>query len=269
LAAHNNTRARAQYIAKYLTIMGKDTIPLGIGMKTDNNVDPLSAWAKDFDLSLYKGPVYENGVQELINIIESSTGPLTIIAIAPFTNLLRLIQLRSDLVPKVRVVAMCGSYKVCYEGAQGPCPEYNIKANLAAAQAVFSANWYTPLQIAPTDVGWDAVISGAAYQRLLAPDNDIITSTLIQNYFYWGAHGGYSDPKVGSSPLWDPVAAFMAFTENNNATQINYERANMVVNRNADTVVDANGQPVVVGASWKIGGLQNWVNVLVNKLTTN
>jgi inosine-uridine nucleoside N-ribohydrolase len=131
LTATHNTLARTKYLAKFLTLAGRSDIPIGIGVQTDNSTGPISGalypWAQDFDLNSYSGPLYKNGVNQMIKIIENAVQKVVIVAIAPYTNLQTALQRRPSIVNNVLIVAMGGSFFVGYNGRPPPVPEYNIR----------------------------------------------------------------------------------------------------------------------------------------------
>ena len=87
ITCSDDTTARAKVAAKLLRLIGRDDIPIGIGVKNDNDtVHYLFDWAKNEDLSGYKGSVYEDGVGKMNEIISNSEVPVDIIAIGPMTT---------------------------------------------------------------------------------------------------------------------------------------------------------------------------------------
>jgi len=263
LTANNDTRGRAQIVAKYLTIVGRDTIPIGIGVPTqEGGVGPLYGWASSYDLLQYKGGVSDDGVGTAIEIIRNSTEPVTILAIGPMGNLMSILNRAPELASKIIIKAMSGSYKYCYDKVPGPCPEYNVAANISGSQATYAAVWNTSLSISPIDIGMTSLITGENYQKLVNATN-IVTTTLLQCYTYWSQHGGEGDPKVDSTNLWDPTAAYMVWSD---SSLFVFQNVNMVVNSAGDTLVASNGRPVNVATSWVNNGEQIWSDLVVSKL---
>merc|ERR1719245_2057283 len=58
LTSNRDTRVRAQIVAKYLTLLNRTDVPIGIGVSSDGEVGKLSGWAADLDMGLYDGVVY-------------------------------------------------------------------------------------------------------------------------------------------------------------------------------------------------------------------
>jgi len=263
LTANNDTRGRAQIVAKYLTIVGRDTIPIGIGVPTHfPGVGPLYGWASSYDLGQYKGGVSDDGVGAAIEIIRNSPEPVTILAIAPVANFKAILDRAPELASKIIIKAMSGSYKYCYNKTPGPCPEYNVAGNISASQEMYAAVWNTPISISPIDIGMTAFINGVDYQKLVNSTN-IVTSTLLECYLYWNQHGGDGDPKVSSTTLWDPTAAYMVFSD---SSLMVFQNLKIAVNSRGETLVDTNGRPVNVATSWVNNGEQLWSDLVVSKL---
>jgi len=267
LTAAHNPAGRAQIVAKYLTTVGRTEIPIGIGVHQDDFVGPLYGWAQDFNVSSYPGGVYTDGIGEAIKIIDASPQTITIIEIAPVPNLQELFKRRPDLTSKVLIKAMSGSIKVCYGGGVGPCPEYNVNEDVPASKIVYNISWNGPMTITPIDTGYLSVIDGAGYQSLLNAQNNIILETLIQNYIYWQAHGGWGDPKTASTVLWDPVAAYLTWSD---SSFVNLVPLTLSVDNNGNTVIDSKGKLVLVALTWKDkiapSGIQAWKQEAVKTL---
>ena len=64
---------------------------------------------------------------------------VTVIGIGPFTNIAEAIRRRPEIVQRARFVGMCGSVRIGYRGSETPSAEYNVFADIAAAQAVLYA----------------------------------------------------------------------------------------------------------------------------------
>jgi hypothetical protein len=78
-----NTEQRAKLVAKTLELAGRTDVPIGIGMKENDDPGPQAEWVKEYDLARYPGRVLRDGVQAIIDAAMAATEPTTLIAIAP------------------------------------------------------------------------------------------------------------------------------------------------------------------------------------------
>jgi inosine-uridine nucleoside N-ribohydrolase len=79
----DNTPLKAKLVAKFLEIVGRTDIPIGIGPLENRKKGWLYPWIKKYDISRYPGTVYGNGMEVLCSTIMDSPEPLTLIAIGP------------------------------------------------------------------------------------------------------------------------------------------------------------------------------------------
>ncbi|GAH34282.1 unnamed protein product, partial [marine sediment metagenome] len=79
----DNTPLKAKLVAKFLEIVGRTDIPIGIGPPENRKKVWLYPWIKDYDISRYPSTVHENGMEVLCSTIMDSPEPLTLIAIGP------------------------------------------------------------------------------------------------------------------------------------------------------------------------------------------
>ena len=129
---------RGKLIAKLLTIAGRTDIPIGLGEGGRKGTGGQQAWVEDFNLKDYPGTIHQDGAAAIIDLIARSPEPVTVISIGPSHTLAAVIKRRPDVVHNAHFVGMQGSVFKGYGG--GPVSaEYNVKANVAAAQAVLSA----------------------------------------------------------------------------------------------------------------------------------
>jgi len=260
ISATKTPLAKAKIIAKYLTIVHRDDIPIGVGVPQSGDPGPLAGWSADFDLNNYTGGVSQDGVGEAIKIIDASPDPIVFLEIAPVPNVQELLKRRPDLASKLIVVAMSGSIDLCYGGQKKPCSEYNVAEDVPASQVFYAAKYAQQMVTTPIDTGYYAIISGDLYQGLLKA-NDIFCTTLIECYTYWAAHGGHGAPLEHSTTLWDAVASYLVW---GNRAWINFKSYDLIVNDKGETVTSSSGQMVNVSISWN--DLDSWKADIVDKL---
>jgi inosine-uridine nucleoside N-ribohydrolase len=87
----------------------------------------LYGWSEDFDLSTYKGTIYNDGVAAMIDIIRNSVDEVVILEIAPCPNLQKALKIAPDIVSNSRIIAMGGSIYLGYNDRSPATNEYNIR----------------------------------------------------------------------------------------------------------------------------------------------
>jgi inosine-uridine nucleoside N-ribohydrolase len=203
-----DTRYRAQIVAKMLEIAGRTDVSIGLGPQTPQDLQHgrQEEWVADYPLERYPGEVREDGVQALIDTVMACEEPPTIIAIGPLTNLAAALRRKMEIAHKARFVGMQGSVYRGYEGSSKPVAEYNVVQDVAAAQAVFVAPW--EMTITPLDTCGVVVLTDGDYQTVAA-SADPLARAVIENYQIWS---GRTDLER-SSVLFDTVAVYLAFSE--------------------------------------------------------
>lgn len=129
---------------------------------------------------------------------------------------------------------MGGSIFRGYSNSTNISPEYNILADIPAAQLVYSSKWHGSIISAPVDTSGLFQIRGLQYQTILQLEASSIFATalievrssfftndtsrlvaIIQNYKVWYNNGGgYPslwpyNPNISSSVLYDLEAAYL------------------------------------------------------------
>lgn len=139
--------ARARLAAKLLAVAGQTRIPVYAGISNAPQYMAQVDWAKGFfSAALHKS----GGVEFMREQINAHPGEITIIAIGELTNVAALLESEPGLGAKIKAIAlMGGSVRRGYAPGSKPEPEWNIKSNAQAAQAVFSSG--VPLLVAPLD----------------------------------------------------------------------------------------------------------------------
>ena len=129
-------------------------------------------------------------------------GELTLVPVGPLTNIADLLRKHPDCKPWIkRIVVMGGAVRVGYNLKPPPIPEWNIKSDVKAAQAVFASG--VPLVVAPLDATANLRLEAAPRRRLWSTGTPL-TNELHALYKLW-------DKKTPI--LFDPVAVALCFTE--------------------------------------------------------
>jgi inosine-uridine nucleoside N-ribohydrolase len=251
---------RARLLAKFLQSAGRGDVPVGIGLgRLDTTVGGQAKWVADYDLRSYPGKVYDDGVQALIDTIMASPTPITLIAIGPAPNIAEALKREPKIATKARFVGMDGSVRLGYGGSKKPAAEWNIKADIKAAQAMFTAPW--EMTITPLDTCGLVQLKGNKY-KAIRDSQDPIAKLVIENYRLWcGNKPERADS--ASSPLFDTVAVYLAFSQD----LATMERLNIRVMDDGLTAIDPQGKAMNVATSWK--DLAGYEDFLVKRLTTN
>ena len=240
-AAHN-TPLKARLVAKILERAGRTDIPLGIGKQTKDTPINQEKWLDGYTLDQYKGTVYKDGVQALIDALKAAKEPVTLCAIGPLTNLAEALKRDPSIATKARLVLMFGSVRIGYDGKSTPDPEWNVVCDIPAAQAVFAAPW--DITIAPLDTCGALRIKGEDYARVVKSETKL-ARIVVENYDLWVNRGQH--PKDSSSILFDTEAMYLTRP----ADSLVMETLKLSVNDKGMTVEDPNGRPVHCALGWK------------------
>jgi inosine-uridine nucleoside N-ribohydrolase len=249
---------RSKIIAKLLAVAGRTDIPIGMGAGGSEGQGPQQPWVKDFDLAGYKGKVHKDGVQALIDTVNAAASPVTIISIGPSHTVAAALERQPGIAAKARFVGMQGSVYKGYDGGK-PCPEWNIKAAVPAAQKALSATWRQAV-ITPLDTCGLVNLSGKRFQKLTA-SKDPLVKALIENYRIWAKN----DKVAASTTLFDTVAIYLAMP--GPKPLLKMEELRIKVTGDGMTPVDPAGAKMSVATQWK--DLDGYRDLLVKILLSN
>jgi len=269
-----NTEAKARVVAKYLDKVDRTEIPVGIGVKQHDKQHRQTPWADDYDLSSYPGTIHEDGVQAMIDLIMNSPQRVTVIAVGPVPNIGAALKREPRIARKADFIGMHGSVYKGYGGGSRPSPEYNVRADVPACRAAFTAPW--DVVITPLDTCGLVHLRGDKYQKVLKC-NSPITSNLIQNYRVWYRRGLRSQDKnisdaeldrrveekiySSSTTLFDTVAIYLAISHD--LTKM--KRLPIQITDEGHTKVAEGAKMINCAIDWKdLGAYEDW---LVDRLT--
>ncbi|MGA2499224.1 MAG: nucleoside hydrolase [Tepidisphaeraceae bacterium] len=243
---HGSAEYRAKLVCKLLTVAGRTDVAVGLGAGGRNGGDKQLAWVKDYKLTDYAGKVHEDGVQALIDLVMKSDQPVTIIGIGPTETLAEALKREPGIAPRAIFVGMQGSVRVGYGGKATPDAEWNVKCNVKASKAVFSANW-KEMRITPLDTCGLIHLQGQNFARL-ATSQDKLAQAVLENYRIWAGKPRVSDLN-SSSTLFDTVAVYLADPGKDPLFEI--EELPISVDDKGFTVIDPNGRKMKVASKWK------------------
>lgn len=203
--------ARAKITAKQISESGF-SIPVGSGLCVEPESTTMGGWAEGFDLEGYSAPFYKDGVQAMIDTVMASEEQVTIICIAPLTNIAEALRREPRIAEKARIIAVMGSI---YNGHSldfiAKASDYNVRADIPAARAVFAAGW--DITIAPLDITAHIVVGDDNYQHILAKrDSDPVCKTVLSAFDTWMVEHNCTYYKTHTTSLYDTSAIYMAVT---------------------------------------------------------
>jgi inosine-uridine nucleoside N-ribohydrolase len=256
---YGNTEQRARLVARVLELAGRTDIPIGIGIKENDDPGPQAEWVKGFDLARYPGRVSKDGVQALVDTVMASPVPMTLIAIGPSANLKAALEREPRIAGKLRLAGMYGSLHGGYDGKPKPDPEWNVKANPSAARAVFAAPWLEAI-VTPLDTCARAQLSGERYARVHGSGDPLLRG-LVEAYGAWCRNRDWcaKDPEYvakKSSTLFDCVAVYLAISHD----LVKTETTGVRVTDEGMTVPDPAARPLVWATEWRdVAAFEEWL----------
>ena len=264
----NDTWMRAQIVAKFLTLFGREDIPVGIGETTNNDTFQVFwPWAKDYNLSQYRGGVYEDGIAKMAEIINASPDPVEIIAIGPTTNFPRLLKEFPEVAKKARVRVMGGSIN-----STSTDPEYNVAMCPECFNTTIHSSWYAPVSMAPTDTSGLVTFNITHMKQLHSSLNPLALGVANDLAYYCldPLKGVGMCDWTGHYPIiFDPVATLLALPTLAEQWLV-IKQLPIVVTSQGYTVVDDAGTLVDVAVQWQEpSGLSDFVQYLTDSLSNS
>jgi inosine-uridine nucleoside N-ribohydrolase len=209
---------RTKLVAKFLQVSGRTDVPIGRGvpvMETPPELRNQEPWVKAYELSDYPEEIAEDGVGRMIEIIESSLVPVTVIAIGPAINIAAALERAPGIASRCRLVGMFGSFDVGYNGAGLPVAESNVRNAPDALRRVLSAPWMDVL-LTPLDTCGMAILDGENYRRIWSATADPMLRSIIENYCIFASRVSWMHCDffaLRSSILFDCVAVYLSYAE--------------------------------------------------------
>jgi inosine-uridine nucleoside N-ribohydrolase len=151
--AWGDTELRARLARRFLIQIGHGGIPVAMGLKTrDTTTFTQERWAEAWPAPANGFP---NAIDFMRDLIRHNPGQITLIAIAPYSNVAALLQQDpAEFHELKRIVLMGGSIHrgygdLGYLPSHGPDAEYNVASDIPASQAMFDAG--VPITMMPLD----------------------------------------------------------------------------------------------------------------------
>lgn len=289
-----NTTLRAKIMAKQLAQMQRLDVPIAVAEPQPGEPwIPLTPYVDDFDLErdwVGQGGKLFWGVEEFYRLAAAASAeqPLYVLQLAPPVALAEVLRMDASIASKMAVVAMSGSVRRGYPNNQSePCPEFNVVADIEAAQLMYNASWARPLITAPLDSGDFAQMLGTTYFQLMdsRTAGNQGAEAVYQQSVAWASNLGpisswfvCADGEVGCIPwslhngtcsLYDAEASFILARIaaspaplpanacpawlNSVLLPLTVEPLRLAVNASGFTVPSADGQLVCAATGWQQG----------------
>jgi inosine-uridine nucleoside N-ribohydrolase len=217
-----DTHARARLAAKLLWEAGLRRVPVVAGEPGRPLPMEQTRWARDFRSPQLRP---ESAVNFLDATLRRLPGTTTIVAIGPLTNIAALLQKDPAIAKKIsQIVMMGGSIHHGYGNDPTPVAEYNIAADPAAAQKVFTSGVH--ILMVPLDVTAMLQLRGADRHRVFTSLSPM-TDALAILYNLWNQR---------TPTLFDPMAVAMVI----DPALCQIKPLNVEVDSNGFTRVDDN-----------------------------
>jgi purine nucleosidase len=144
--AFEDTHLRARLATRFLNSAGRGDVSVYEGPKTPGKSHfTQSKWAEGSP-----DRTYPDAIDFILKTIGRDPGQVTLVAVAPLTNVGALIAKDPKTFGKLkRVVLMGGSVALGYGAKEQPDAEWNIVNDIAAAKALFGSG--VPLYMMPLD----------------------------------------------------------------------------------------------------------------------
>ena len=198
--AYGPTERRAKVSCKMLYDCGQEEIPVAVGRPKNPEDQPQLYWAEGFEKLK---PIKQSAADFIIANLRKYPGQVTVISVGPVTNLADVIDKDPEAWKMVKeVYSMFGSFKIGYGLKSPPTNEYNVRADVDAAQKFMQSG--VKITLAGLDV--TTMVKFKSERRLqILLRRSPLTDSLCGLYSLW------SSGRYGNDPtLFDPVAVAMA-----------------------------------------------------------
>ena len=261
---YGNTVYRAKIVARFLELAGRTDIPIGVGIRENEEEGGQAAWVRDYDLGTFPGVVHEDGVQALIDAVMASDETITLIAVGPPPSLAAALEREPRIAGKLRLVGMFGSLQRGYGGQPEPSAEWNVRADVPAARILLAAPWADAIST-PLDTCGIVQLEGERYARVRS-SKDPLLQALIENFRIWCPHAAWcrdDDTHVTarSTTLFDTVAVYLAGARD----LVETEALGVRVTDEGMTVPDESAPPLTWALEWE--DLEAFEDLLTERLT--
>jgi purine nucleosidase len=151
-------------------------------------------------------PILQHGIDFLIETILAAPGEITLLAIAPLTNVALAIRKEPRIVKALKEIIIMGG-TIRHEGNTTALAEFNTYVDPHAAQIVYQAG--IPTTLVPLDVTYQCILTPGDVSRLQKIDSPITKFVAEATRFYMEFHDEYQ--KIEGCVINDPLALALTF----------------------------------------------------------
>jgi purine nucleosidase len=151
-------------------------------------------------------PIVQHGIDFLIETILASPGEITLVAIAPLTNVALAIRKEPRIVEALKELIIMGG-AIRHEGNATALAEFNTYVDPHAAQIVYQAG--IPTTLVPLDVTYQCILTPEDVHRLQKIDSPITKFVADATRFYMEFHDEYQ--QIEGCVINDPLALALTF----------------------------------------------------------
>jgi inosine-uridine nucleoside N-ribohydrolase len=258
-----DTEYRARLVAKILSELDREDIPIGIGLHLDRSENTHNQWLGNYSLEDFQGEVFRDGVGAICDTISAQSTSSTLLSIGPLPNVSGALSRAPEITKLSRFVGMHGSLRKGYLGMEKPAREYNVKLHALSCKHVFESDWNKT--ITPLDSCGDIYLDGDRFARLLNAQNPsarIVTSahqSWLSAIRDWPMYKKAS-MENRSSILFDCVAVYLSFSED----WLKMEEHPILVTEDGKTMIDESGDMVNCATDWL--DQEKFLDLLVDRL---
>jgi len=258
-----DTEYRARLVAKILSELDREDIPIGIGLHLDRSENTHNQWLGNYSLEDFQGEVFRDGVGAICDTISAQSTSSTLLSIGPLPNVSGALSRAPEITKLSRFVGMHGSLRKGYLGMEKPAREYNVKLHALSCKHVFESDWNKT--ITPLDSCGDIYLDGDRFARLLNAQNPaarIVTSahqSWLSAIRDWPMYKKAS-MENRSSILFDCVAVYLSFSED----WLKMEELPILVTEDGKTMIDESGDMVNCATDWL--DQEKFLDLLVDRL---
>jgi purine nucleosidase len=197
-----------------LELAGAETIPVAAGVSLPLIQPPLTAPETHGNTGLgyaqlaapRRVAVDQHGVDLIIETIMAAPGEISVVAVAPLTNIALAVRREPRIIEAVREVIIMGG-ALRHPGNTTPQAEFNTFIDPHAAYIVYHSGM--PITLVPLDVTYQCVLTQLDVDRLLAIDSPITHFIADSTRFYMEFHDEYQG--IQGCVINDPLALALAF----------------------------------------------------------